>query len=432
MYSNKKIQTILLSFAFLLILTLPANAALIDELKNKISDKTTEIKKIEAEIAEYQKEIDELGGEADTLKNSIKKLNITRKKLEADIRVTQSKINSASLKIEKLALEIAEKGVKINESNEAIAEIIRKIDEMETNTLMEIILSNDTFSSFLDDIENLKQLQNVVTQNLKELETLKAELETIKAENEKQKKILVSSRSELTDRKQIVESNKAEKNRLLKITKNKESNYKKLVEEKKKQKEEFEAALRKIESQLKFELDKGKLPKAGTKIFSSPLPKLSLLSCYSGGIGNCVTQFFGDTPFARSGAYNGRTHNGMDFRASEGTKVTPVLAGKIVDVNDKVAPMCQYGKWVLVDHGNGLTTLYAHLSLTKAKKGQFVTPDDVIAYTGSTGYAYGPHLHLTTYASDAVSFRDYKCKSGITVKIPVAAYSAYLSPLDYL
>ena len=431
-YINKQIQILFLFSMMLSVFILPANAALVDELRSKISEKNTEILKIEQEIAKYQKEIDELGGKADTLKNSIRKLNATRKKLEADILVTQSRINSTTLKIQKLEIEISEKSEKINNSNKAIGKIIRKIDEVESSTLVEVMLSNDTFSSFLDEIENLKQLQSVVSQNLKELEGLKKELETIKAQEELEQKSLINSRLELGDRKQIVESNKREKDRLLKITKNKESNYRKLVEEKRRQKEEFEAALRRIESQLKYELDKSKLPKAGIKIFSSPLPKLSLKQCYKGGIGNCITQYFGDTPFARSGAYNGNTHNGVDFRAVDGTKVFPVLSGKVVDVNNKVAPMCQYGKWILVDHGNGITTLYAHLELTKVKKGQFVTPNDVIAYSGRSGYAYGPHLHLTSYASDAVSFRDYKCKSGITVKIPVAAYSAYLNPLDYL
>ncbi len=432
MHFGKKVQILFILGLLFFVFTLPTNAALVDDLKDKISDKTTEIEKIEAEIAKYQKEIDSLGGEADTLKNSIRKLNTTRKKLEADIRFTQTKINSASLKIEKLALEIATKGTEIDESNKAIGEIIRKIDEAETNTLVEIILSNDTFSSFLDDIENLKQLQSVVSQNLKQLEALKADLEIIKIEDEEQKRSLVSSRSELSDRKQITESNKTEKKQLLDITKNKESNYKKLVTERKKQKDRFEADLRNMESQLRYELDKSKLPKVGTKIFSSPLPELSLVSCYSGGIGNCITQFFGDTPFAKSGAYNGNTHNGMDFRARTPQKVGAVLSGEVVKVNRTAAPGCQYGKWVLVDHKNGISTLYAHLSLVKAEGGQEVNTGDIIGYSGNTGYSTAYHFHLTAYASEAVKFKDYKCKSGPTVNIPIAAYSAYLNPLDYL
>jgi len=434
MHLSKQIQILFLSSALLLIFALPTSAALIDELKGRISDKTSEIEKIEAEIAQYQKEIDSLGGEADTLKNSIRKLDATRKKLEADIRYTQTKINSSTLKIEKLALEIGVKSTDIKKSNKAIGEIIRKIDEAETDSLLEVILSNDTFSSFLDDIENLKQLQSVVSQNLKELEALKADLETIKLESEGQKRSLVNSRSELGDRKKITENNKKKKRGLLVVTKNKESNYKKLLIKREEDKKRFEEELRKLESQLRFELDPNTIPPAGSGLFAPPLPDVAYVSCYNGNVKakNCLTQYFGNTKFAKSGAYNGRGHNGTDFRAAMDTPVKAVLGGEVIAVNTKAAYMCQYGRWVLIKHNNGLTTLYAHLDIVKVKKGQEVNTGDLIAYSGDSGYSTGPHLHLTTYASQAVQFKQYTCNSGATLTIPVAAYSGYLNPLDYL
>ncbi len=428
---NKKIQISFLSLALLLIFALPTSAALVDEIKGRISDKTSEISQIEAEIAKYQKEIDTLGGEADTLNNSIRKLNITRKKLQADIRYTQTKINSTTLKIEKLALEITVKGTDIKKSNEAIGEIIRKIDEAESNSLLEVLLSNDTFSSFLDDIENLRQLQSVVSQNLKELESFKVELENIKSEDEEQKRLLLSSRSELGDRKQITENNKAKKDNLLAVTKNKESNYKKLLKEKQRLIEEFEREILEYESQLRFELNPNSIPSAGLGVFAPPLPNAAYKSCYNGSTKakNCVTQFFGYTKFSKS---RGKKHNGVDFRASIGTKVKAVLGGEVIAINIKAAYMCQYGKWVLIRHNNGLTTLYAHLNLVKVEKGQKVNTGDLIAYSGNSGLSYGPHLHFTTYASQAVQFKQYTCNSGATLTIPISSYSGYLNPLDYL
>jgi len=442
MHIGKQIRISLLLFALLLIFALPASAALIDELKGRISDKSAEIEKIEAEIAEYQKEIDALGGEADTLKNSIATLNATRKKLQADIRVTQSRINSASLKIEKLALEIAEKSVDIKEAGESIADIIRKIDEVESNSLVEVLLSNETFSSFLDDIENLRQLQAVVSENLKELELLKADLEKVKAEDESQKRNLVNSRSELSDRKKITENNKAKKDQLLNDTKNKESNYKKLLEEKKRLKEEFEMELLEIESQLRIAIDPNSIPIAGTGVFTPPLDDVSYKSCWSGGESakNCLTQFFGNTAFAKSGAYNGKGHNGIDFRAPTGTQIRTVLSGTVVESgNTDATPGCMsYGKWALIEHANGLSTLYAHMSLVKVKAGDVVSTGDIIGYSGSTGYSTGPHLHFTTYASQGVNVvrlgdvpdrPKTKCSNA---RIPIAPFNAYLNPLDYL
>jgi murein DD-endopeptidase MepM/ murein hydrolase activator NlpD len=447
MYLNKQIRIFLLSIIFLAVLVIPVKAALVDELKDRISDKTAEIKKIETEIAEYQKEIDELEGQSDTLKNSIRKLDTIRKKLKADIRFTQIKINSATLKIEKLALEITEKSAAIDESNKETADIIRKIDEAETNSLVEILLSNNTFSSFMDDIEGLRQLQEVVRKNVKELEALKAELKIIKLEGEKQKRSLVNSRSELSDRKQITENNKREKSRLLSITKNKESNYKKLLKEKKKLREEYEMELSEIESQLRIAIDPNSIPHAGKGIFMPPLPDVEYKSCYGRKTNakNCITQYFGNTPFAKSGAYNGKTHNGIDFRARTSQKVRAVLNGTIVEVGDTdIIPKClSYGKWVLIRHNNGLSTLYAHLNLIKVAAGQEINTGDIIGYSGYSGYVSPPgpsgaHLHLTTYATAGVKVVRLgdipgRPKTNCSdARIPIAPFNAYLNPLDYL
>lgn len=428
---------------FLFGFALSARADLINDLKSKIANKNSEIEKIEKEITEYKNEINDLGRQANTLNNSIRKLNTTKKKLEADIRVTQVKINSSSLKIEKLGLEIEEKGTLINNSNNSISEIIRKIDEEETHSFIEVLLSNDTFSAFLDDVENLRQLQSIVSQNLKELESLKSDLEEIKQENQIQQNSLISSRVELKDRKKITENNKKEKNALLSVTKNKESNYKKLLKEKEELKAEFERELLDIESQLRIVIDPNSIPTAGSGVLSAPLSDISYKLCKNGSNAkNCLTQFFGNTDFARSGAYSGKGHNGTDFRASVGTKVRAALSGVIKGFgNTDAVPGClSYGKWVLIEHGNGLSTLYAHLSLIsdKIKVGTSVSTKDIIGYSGNTGFSTGPHLHFTVYASEGVKVtrlgdikgrRKTKCSPA---SIPIAPFNAYLNPLDYL
>jgi murein DD-endopeptidase MepM/ murein hydrolase activator NlpD len=99
---------------------------------------------------------------------------------------------------------------------------------------------------------------------------------------------------------------------------------------------------------------------------------------------------------------------------------------------------------VLVKHNNGLSTLYAHLSVTSVAQGQSVETGDVIGLSGNTGYSTGPHLHYAVYLSEGVQVRDigqwYRengrspttaCARGNAV-IPVAPLEAYLNPLDYL
>ena len=144
-----------------------------------------------------------------------------------------------------------------------------------------------------------------------------------------------------------------------------------------------------------------------------------------------ITQQFGKTVDAKR-LYTSGTHDGVDFRASIGTPVRAALTGIVLEVNQGAVPYCQYGKWVIVKHGNGLATLYAHLSQINVQKGQAVGTGAVVGFSGNTGYATGPHLHFTVYAAEGISLKQYTCKSGYTVTVPIAPVNAYLNPLSYL
>jgi murein DD-endopeptidase MepM/ murein hydrolase activator NlpD len=124
----------------------------------------------------------------------------------------------------------------------------------------------------------------------------------------------------------------------------------------------------------------------------------------------------------------------VDFRASIGTPIKAVLSGTITGTGNTDAQKgCySYGKWVLIKHPDGLSSLYGHLSLIKVTAGQSVATGEVIGYSGQTGYATGPHLHLTILASQGVEVQRYSssinCKN---VDIPIADIKAYLDPMLY-
>lgn len=421
---------------FILFFATNANASVIDELKARITDRNAKIQELEKEIVKYQNDLEEVGEEKKTLTNEVKTLDISRQKISTDIRLTQNRIDSTSLQIEELSYDIGAKKTKIGKNTEAIARTIRAINEIESDSLIEIVLSNNNLSEFLDQVETLQQFQSTMRDDVKQLTVLKDDLEDKKDKTEKKKKELASFKGDLSDQKLVLDINRKDKNTLLSITKNKESNYQKLIEEKRVQKETFEKDLREIESQLQYELDPNKIPGAKSGVLLWPLANAGNESCYTkkNPIENCITQYFGNTKFAKMAAYNGQGHRGMDFRASVGTKVRTALSGTITKINQSATYGCQYGKWILIKHNNGLSTLYAHLSFIsdKIKTGQSVITGDTIGYSGSTGYSLGPHLHFTVYVAEAVSFREYECKSGATATIPVASFNAYLNPLDYL
>jgi len=98
-----------------------------------------------------------------------------------------------------------------------------------------------------------------------------------------------------------------------------------------------------------------------------------------------------------------------------------------------VCPGASYGKWVLVRHTNGLSTLYAHLSVISVSVGDQISGSSVIGYSGNTGYSTGPHLHFTVYATQGVEIMDRKSRvCGGIYTMPIADLRAYLNPLSYL
>lgn len=98
------------------------------------------------------------------------------------------------------------------------------------------------------------------------------------------------------------------------------------------------------------------------------------------------------TPFGFRRIFNNKPrspHSGVDLRAPEGTPILASNYGKVAMARDSYLS----GKTVVLDHGKGLYTLYAHLVSYKVKKGQEVERGQVVGLAGSTGRATGPHLH---------------------------------------
>jgi murein DD-endopeptidase MepM/ murein hydrolase activator NlpD len=84
------------------------------------------------------------------------------------------------------------------------------------------------------------------------------------------------------------------------------------------------------------------------------------------------------------------THQGLDFRVPSGTSVAAINSGRVL----LASPLFFEGNCVVIDHGQGLLTLYLHLSKFLAKEGDDVSKGQAIGISGGTGRATGPHLHL--------------------------------------
>ena len=406
-----------------------AQTADVTELQKQITDRNDRLKKIESEIGQFQKDLKKVGSEKNTLQKAISQLELERKKISADIDYTQNKIGSTDLEISKLNLEVGEMESKIGKNKEAIAEILRRVNENDQENLLVALMRNENLAQFWATVEELQDVKNAMGAHVKELVSLKTLMETKRDDQQSKREDLVHLKNQYSDQHAVLANNKLEKDQLLKQTKNKEVTYQGLLKEKQQAKETIVKELRDYESKLKFILDPSTIPAAGTAVFNWPVKNV------------IITQYFGGTEFAKRNAsvYGGRAyHPGVDFGVPRGTSIYAPLGGVVRATGDTdIVPGClSWGKWTLIDHPNGLTTLYAHQSVISVVPGQSVATGEVIGYSGNTGYSTGPHLHFTVYAKAGVTVRQFNEIKTVTscgpASTPTAAIDAYLDPMLYL
>lgn len=402
----------------------------IERLQGQIAERNDRLAQIEKEIAEYEAALQEVGAEKNTLQKAINGLELERKKVLADISYTENQISNTDLEINKLSLEISDTQRKIGRSEEAISDIIRNLNLRDDDSMIELLLRYDNLSDFWNEVEDLETVRDGIQTQVHSLISLKTLLEDKRLDETDKREELVELKQKYDGQQAVLENNKREKNSLLEETKSEEEQYQALLAEKRAAREQITAELREFEAELQFILDPTTIPARGTAVFDWPLDNI------------IITQLFGGTEFAKNnpGIYGRGYHPGVDFGASVGTPIYAPLSGTVrwVDNTDAIPGCYAWGKWTLIDHANGLSTLYAHQSAIPAHitPGTKVKTGDLIGYVGATGYVTGPHLHFTVYAKDAVEVIRYSDFKTITscgpAYTPRSAPEGYIDPMTYL
>jgi murein DD-endopeptidase MepM/ murein hydrolase activator NlpD len=398
------------------------------ELRNQIEDRSDRLSDIEAEIAKFEAELQTVGAEKQTLQSAINRLETERKKVNAEISKTESLISSTDLEINKLILEITRTEDDIETTEAAIADIIRSQYQAGEQSLVEMLLRNERLSEFWTEIDTFDSIKNDMADKVATLDQLQLVLNDRRDTNESKRTELNSLKNQYTDQNTVLANSRSEQNQLLSATKNEEAGYQALLAEQEAAREAIRKELRDFESKLQFILDPNTIPAPGTPVFNWPVDNV------------IITQLFGGTEFAarNPGIYGRAYHPGVDFGAPRGTPIRAPLAGTVRAVgNTDAVPGCySWGKWTLVDHANGLSTMYAHQDVIAVSPGQKVATGEIIGYIGNTGLSTGPHLHFTLYAKAGVSVRRFNEIKAVTgcgpATTPTAATSAYIDPMLYL
>lgn len=207
--------------------------------------------------AELQRELDSVNEEIKGLNNTISSLQGEKQSLDRDIKLLTAKAEKAKLDIKQKAAQIARLGdgikdkertvhtlsERIDRERQSLAQLIRKTNELDQTTMMEILLANEDISEVMIDTDSFDALRASLKASSDSLKNVRLETEEAQRALEERQNAELDVKTEMEKKKKEVEANEKEKQRLLSITKNKEKEYGKVLSDRKKQAAEIRAAL---------------------------------------------------------------------------------------------------------------------------------------------------------------------------------------------
>lgn len=377
-------------------------------IKELTKDQEKTLDAINDKIDAYQKILELKEKQGNTLEGQISGLQAQTESLSSQIEVNESQLEQLSKDIEQLQGRIDEKSVLINQQKKILSELLRTYYQDFSHSITPALLTQEETISYLNNANWNTDVSQKVSELLDSVQGLRDSLAAEQKSLDEKKQAVNDLHEQLEARNEYLESSKVTKERLLGQVTAEQQQYDAQIDDLEKQKEALEQEISDIESGKINQLVG--LPKGnGQLAYPVKNPR--------------ITQGYGKTSF--SNHYHSGMHNGIDFGGAKGTTIMAAADGKVVGTGDLGA--YAYGKWITIDHGNGLVTLYGHLSKISTSPGKKVEKGDKIGEMGSTGFSTGSHLHFTVYASksyEIVAFSSAKGKKG-----PVGAS---VNPAKYL
>ena len=420
----KKFVSGLLTVSLTLAFVGVADAASVSQLqkqssafKNQISSVQSQINSTKQQKASTQSEIQELDRQLASVQAEITQLNTKIQETTANLNKSQQELKEA----------IATREAHYN----TLKKRIRVMYEYGNSGYLEALLSSDNFSDFITRLEYTNKLVEYDNKVLKDYthseEVIATNVKTIA----KDKKQIEDMKAEQAKKQQILDNNIARKNQIVKQLDSNQSTYEAQIADLQQQDANVQALIQKAEAEAKAReaaaakakadaAAKAKATQAAkAKSSSSSSTKSSTKSrssSYNTGSSNTSGGSSSATVYSSNGkhyqypipAYNGykpnsgygyrsspiaggtEFHTGVDLKATLNTDVIAAESGTVIYAGWRGG----YGKCVIIDHGGGYSTLYAHNNVLKVSVGQSVQRGQVIAGAGTTGYSTGVHSHF--------------------------------------
>lgn len=202
-----------------------------------------ELKALEAELAQKQKELAGQKNQSSTLAGEIKRLTSQVSAKKTEISLKNKKITQLSTSIVEKETAIQSLSERIKKEKQSLAQLIRKTNEMDQETLTSFLLSSESLSTFYSDVSRYDTLKKEVKGAVDTIQEIKGVTEVKKGELEKDKSKTLDEKKRLEQIQRSIEADKANQNKLLSISKNKEVEYQKIIAEQQKKVGEIKARL---------------------------------------------------------------------------------------------------------------------------------------------------------------------------------------------
>ncbi len=357
----------------------------IKNLNNKISGSKKKIEDIQNQQQEYNNLIAQKRTEQGSLSNELEILNAQAAKAQLEIEASELEIDKTNLEVKKTTLDIQDKDDQINKEKEHIATMLRLMYKQDQVSALEILLLNNSLADFVNQLQYLENTNEEISDSVESLKVTKDKLEENKRVLTLKEEELNTLKKTLEDQRLVLTQQQEDKNFLLEETKQSEKKYQYLLETARKEQQRTSAEISGLEKSVREKLEK---LKGNTDLnytgFVWPTGR------------SYVTSSFHDPeyPFRRSLG----EHSGMDIRASYGTTLKAAANGYVARVKFDGSRNYAY---IMIIHGDGLSTVYGHVSGVSVKADDYVVQGQVIGKTGglpgspgSGPFCTGAHLHF--------------------------------------